>query len=443
MSVTHPCEDPRPMRAAARNMRALGAVVALGLSLASACERAAPIEPGERGARAEPERDQQSQRAEAPERLPAARLERARERVLHFECNRCHTIEGVEPAPVKKHCVRCHVQIEAGTYEDASAVQMAEWSGNIEHLTDVPSLESLEGRWRRDWLVRFLQRPHDLRPKLGAQMPRLAIGPEDAEAIADYFYPRGAPEPGQPPEGDAARGEALLAEKGCGSCHGLSSLGIEARPIPVEVDPEQLARAIKLAPDLIHVRLRHRPDTLARWIRDPSAIKPSSSMPTIPMSEQDARDIATYLLTVREPPRESPVIPERLPVLEREVAWPEVKAEVFRAVCWHCHSEAAYVDGDGGPGNTGGFGFEGRGLSVAEYASINSGMRDRDGERVSVFRRREDGTPWIVAAMHARHAEIAGQPVEGIRGMPLGLPPMTLEQIQLVESWIAQGRPRR
>jgi hypothetical protein len=50
--------------------------------------------------------------------------------------------------------------------------------------------------------------------------------------------------------------------------------------------------------------------------------------------------------------------------------------------------------------------------------------------------------PWLVAAMYARHVEVAGGKVEGVRGMPLGLPPMTLEEIQLVETWISQGRPR-
>ncbi len=34
------------------------------------------------------------------------------------------------------------------------------------------------------------------------------------------------------------------------------------------------------------------------------------------------------------------------------------------------------------------------------------------------------------------------EPGEGVRGMPLGLPPMSMEQIQLVESWIAQGARR-
>jgi hypothetical protein len=29
-----------------------------------------------------------------------------------------------------------------------------------------------------------------------------------------------------------------------------------------------------------------------------------------------------------------------------------------------------------------------------------------------------------------------------VRGMPLGLPPLSSEDIQLVETWIAQGHPR-
>ena len=107
-------------------------------------------------------------------------------------------------------------------------------------------------------------------------------------------------------------------------------------------------------------------------------------------------------------------------------------------------ADAAYAFGDGGPGNTGGFGFPSRGLNLATYQGISSGIRDRDtGRRMSVFAPGSDGsTPLIVAAMLARHAEIADRPVSGIRGMPLGLPPIPLEDIQRVASWIALGRPR-
>jgi hypothetical protein len=35
-----------------------------------------------------------------------------------------------------------------------------------------------------------------------------------------------------------------------------------------------------------------------------------------------------------------------------------------------------------------------------------------------------------------------GGTVAAIRGMPLGRPPIPLEDIQLVETWIAEGRPQ-
>ena len=41
----------------------------------------------------------------------------------------------------------------------------------------------------------------------------------------------------------------------------------------------------------------------------------------------------------------------------------------------------------------------------------------------------------------ARHSEQAGTPNPEVRGMPLSLPALLVEDIQLVESWVAQGRP--
>jgi hypothetical protein len=70
-------------------------------------------------------------------------------------------------------------------------------------------------------------------------------------------------------------------------------------------------------------------------------------------------------------------------------------------------------------------------------------LRDTPDGRRSVFAPVQDGTPRLVAHLWARHTEEAGRPVPGIRGMPLGLPALPPEDIQLVvESWIAQGRPR-
>lgn len=377
---------------------------------------------------------------EPAEKLSAERVAAGKAHILKFECNRCHSIEGVERVPTEKSCVTCHQEILAGTYE-AKPELIEKWQKNIIHLTATPALEAMAPRFKRAWLVDFLQEPHDLRPRVDAQMPRMKISEEDANKLADYLLPEVYAAQQMLP-GDAKRGEKRANELGCGSCHAMTGGSLQASAIPVELAPEALAIGMKLAPDLRHTRRRFHAAALVKWLLDPASIKPSTEMPKIPMSDQDARDIAAYLITsnLSSPPEMKP--PERLPVLKRRVRYKEVSQKVFKKVCWHCHSEADYVGGDGGPGNTGGFGFEGRGLSLAEYTAIASGMRDDEGKRTSVFKEAPNGMPWLVAAMYARHVEVAGGEVEGVRGMPLGLPPMTLEEIQLVETWIAQGRPR-
>jgi hypothetical protein len=129
-----------------------------------------------------------------------------------------------------------------------------------------------------------------------------------------------------------------------------------------------------------------------------------------------------------------------LPPLPRRVAWPEVAEAVFLRTCRHCHADASVAFGEGGPGNTGGFGFAARRLELATYAGAMSGMMVRD-ERQSAFAVDDSGMPRLVHALRARQLEAAGVFEEGIRGMPLGHPALTPEALQLVTSWIASGRP--
>jgi hypothetical protein len=67
---------------------------------------------------------------------------------------------------------------------------------------------------------------------------------------------------------------------------------------------------------------------------------------------------------------------------------------------------------------------------------------DDKGERHSLFEKAADGAPRLLRALLNRREEEAGKVDPEIRGMPLGYPSLSPEDIQLVESWIAQGRPR-
>ena len=46
---------------------------------------------------------------------------------------------------------------------------------------------------------------------------------------------------------------------------------------------------------LIAGRLPNNPETLARFVRDAPSLVPGTPMPAMPMSEQEARDVAAYL----------------------------------------------------------------------------------------------------------------------------------------------------
>jgi hypothetical protein len=215
---------------------------------------------------------------------------------------------------------------------------------------------------------------------------------------------------------------------------------LSAAGLPIPLDPITLALGQMLAPDLSHARKRLRSAAVVQWLTDPAKLMPSATMPKIPMTEQEILDVAAFVVQTPLGAVAAEPIPARLAVLDREVAYEEVDARIFHKTCRHCHSDPEQVIGDGGPGYSGGFGFRKRALDLNSYEGIASGSLGDDGKRHSLFEKMTDGTPRIVAHLVARHAETAGKPVAGVRGMPLGLPALPLEDIQLLETWIAQGR---
>ena len=348
-----------------------------------------------------------------------------------FECTRCHDVPGVAEAPRDKHCVRCHQQIFDDKFE-AAPEHLARWKSRITSLRWAPDLAAAD-RLRRDYLTDFLMRPHDVRPGLPAEMPRLPLARGDAERIAEALSPD---EAAPFTFGDFDRGAELFRGLACARCHRFTgAIGDDAALHAAgrgQTKPNEWA----LAPDLRYTRDRMRPEQIAAWI-----VKPRGTMPDQHVTPAAAADLVKFIMHSKLAPLTQAKPLARLPVLDRPVLWAEVEAKVFRNLCWHCHAVPDYARGDGGPGNSGGFGYAPRGLDVSSYAGISSGSLDDAGERRSIFAPMPDGTPRVIAHLIARRAEEQGV-FTPIVGMPLGLPSLPLEEIQLVESWIQQGRPQ-
>lgn len=97
------------------------------------------------------------------------------------------------------------------------------------------------------------------------------------------------------PGGDAARGEAVLARYGCGSCHVIpgigGAVGKVGPPLTDFAERSYIAGAVP-----------NTSDQLITWIVDPHAIEPGTIMPNLGVTEAEARDMAAYLYTLGTPP---------------------------------------------------------------------------------------------------------------------------------------------
>jgi cytochrome c2 len=359
--------------------------------------------------------------------------------LARFECNRCHEGTGLATPPMDKQCVGCHQEILTGKL-DAKAETLAAWSANLTSLPVAPSLSAVGLKFRRKWVRDQLLDPVDVRPLLPASMPRLRITEAEAETLASALVAQEAP-PETFPDLAVTRGGALFAQLGCDACHAFGGRPHWPRVVNAKLG-EPTQQALLLAPDLAYTRERFQSGRLVAWLMNPELVQPGTLMPTFDLTKTQASSLAAYLWYTDIPPRSKSPVPERLPVLKRSVAWEEVFTSVFKTVCWHCHSSSDLARGDGGVGNTGGFGYAAKGLDLSSYESIRSGSFGPDGKRRSVFSKDESGTALLVRHMLARRLEVRGQVDEKHLGMPLGFPPMSAVQIQLVESWIAQGRPR-
>jgi cytochrome c2 len=92
--------------------------------------------------------------------------------------------------------------------------------------------------------------------------------------------------------GDRERGAAVIQEAGCGTCHTIPGVAGASGT----VGPPLTAWARR---SYIAGNLPNAPDNLIRWVMDPHAVEPGTAMPDLGVSEQQARDVAAYLYTLK------------------------------------------------------------------------------------------------------------------------------------------------
>lgn len=88
--------------------------------------------------------------------------------------------------------------------------------------------------------------------------------------------------------GNAEQGQRLLAQFQCGACHQIP--GVPAARSHVGPSLANMRRQSYIAG-----QFPNQPGTLVRWIVDPPSMQPSTLMPAMGVSPDQARDMAAYL----------------------------------------------------------------------------------------------------------------------------------------------------
>jgi len=89
--------------------------------------------------------------------------------------------------------------------------------------------------------------------------------------------------------GAAARGLAAIKRAGCAACHRIKGIDWPQGELgPSLIDYDDVGPIAGALPGT--------PANLAAFVRNAPAVKPGSTMPPMPVTPAEARDIATYLM---------------------------------------------------------------------------------------------------------------------------------------------------
>lgn len=150
-----------------------------------------------------------------------------------------------------------------------------------------PILDGLGGRVRRSYLRKFLRDPQAIKP--GATMPNLFAAVPEAErndkieALVHFLASTGSLKWERPERIAIPPGKQLYHQVGCVACHGSRDARGNAAKLLADSAP------------LGDLRSKYSIASLAAFLENPQAVRPSGRMPGI-LNRQEAKQVAHYLL---------------------------------------------------------------------------------------------------------------------------------------------------
>lgn len=178
-----------------------------------------------------------------------------------------------------------------------------------------PSLLDISRKVSPEWAVRWVLDPASWNEH--TRMPNFKFSEQQAKAVVAYLFDvssdsRYRPASATAPAGDAARGRQTMIDIGCIACHTID--GFEARggfhfartgdtsalwPNRAR-NGNRVAEGNNFGPDLDGIGSKVSAEWLYDWVRNPKHFNPTSRMPIMRLSDAEAADITSYLMSRRK-----------------------------------------------------------------------------------------------------------------------------------------------
>ena len=156
---------------------------------------------------------------------------------------------------------------------------------NFVDKKQAPNLEEAGKRLQAEWMAEFLSDPHGVKP--GTTMPDLFANwnPADKastiQALVSFLASNGTLIEAAGDSGAAKRGESLFHTVGCVACHAAK-----------KGDATPVATSVPLA----SVERKYTIPSLVEFLKNPQHVRSSGRMPAMHLNDQEAKDLANYLL---------------------------------------------------------------------------------------------------------------------------------------------------
>jgi mono/diheme cytochrome c family protein len=211
-------------------------------------------------------------------------------------------------------CAKCHKQqvyipkadnlnLAYATYERAGCYACHKTRGFEDMKKPGPILTKIDSKLTPDWVKTWIRNPRAVKP--ATWMPRIwynsnSSSEQDAvrneieiNAVVAYLFANSERHEfavKNPPRGDAQAGEKIVKVIGCQGCHVVGEGTREA------AGPRRT-----FGQPLENIGNKTTYEWVFNWVRDPKHYNPATYMPNLRLTDQHAADIATYLMTLKQP----------------------------------------------------------------------------------------------------------------------------------------------